>query len=268
MSNADFLSVLWQYYHTSARQMPWRTPEADGSFDFYKIALSEVMLQQTQVDRVLPKYLNFIAAFPTYASLADAPFAEVLSYWSGLGYNRRALYIHEWAKGLVDVGLPDSPQSLAQYKGFGVHTAAAVFVYAYNQPHIFIETNVRSVLLHHYFRNQTAVSDALLSEKLATVLDMNNPREFYWALMDYGTYLKKQHKNINHRSAQYKKQSAFQGSKRQLRGKILRYLQQKDRCTSSEIKRHINDDRTDECLLQLQTEGFIVCDGNWLSLSN
>lgn len=219
------LPELSRFYSAHARgHLPWRTTR-----DPYKILVSEVMLQQTQVDRVLPKYREFMRAFPTLASLAKAPLSQVLFHWQGLGYNRRAKFLHEAAKMIIAAGgtFPQSPEALEDLPGVGRYTARAVAVFAFNTPEVFIETNIRTVFTHYYFSDHSGtVGDNELLPLIAKDLKRSKmePREFYAALMDYGSHLKRQGIRINNRSRHYTKQSKFEGSLRQVRGAILREL--------------------------------------------
>lgn len=256
-STRDFHKKLWQAYDKHGRDLPWRQPEVDGAFDAYKILVSEFMLQQTQVNRVIPKYLEFLRVFPDIQTLARAQLADVLSQWNGLGYNRRAKYLHEAARMLRVIQEPWTVDSLVRCKGIGENTAAAVFVYSYNEPLVFVETNIRTVYIHHFFPDNDKVADAQILELLKDTLNTENPREFYWALMDYGTQLKKQGvRNIN-RSKHYQKQSRFAGSKRQIRGEILRLLTSRKTLPLAELNDIITDDRLDDVLEDLRKEGFI-----------
>ncbi len=261
-----FIDVLWKYYDQHVRIMPWRLPEHDGSFDFYKILVSEFMLQQTQVDRVTPKFNAFIQNFPTLQHLANATLEAVLLNWQGLGYNRRAKYLLETAKYLQQNGLPKSPEELTRCKGIGINTAAAIFTYAYNQPYIFIETNVRTVYIHHYFNDQTNVPDPDLLGVLSRTIDMAQPREFYWALMDYGSFLKRSGIKSHTKSKQYAKQSVFKGSVRQLRGEVLRQALHKPKVQG--LIDRINDSRLPIVLEQLQLEGLIEIEDNVVQIAS
>lgn len=206
------------------RNMPWRETS-----DPYAILVSEVMLQQTQVDRVILKHREFMKRFSQLKDLALAPFAQVLQQWSGLGYNRRALSLHKTAQILHkhhnDI-IPQSIEELVKLPGIGLNTAAALMVYAFNQPEIFVETNIRSVFIHEFFSERDKIGDKELMPLIKKTLYKNNPRKWYWALMDYGVYLKKLHKNPSRKSKHYSKQSSFAGSNRQLRGAILNVLLQ------------------------------------------
>lgn len=222
MNTADFLEILWQKGDELYRDMPWRRDTRP-----YYVLVSELMLQQTQVDRVIPKFTAFIDRFPDAATLAAAPLADVLIMWSGLGYNRRARFLHESAKRvMVELGgvFPRSKEELLSLSGVGAGTAGAIMAYAFNIPEPFIETNVRTVYFHHYFEGQEAVSDAEILEKVKATIDHEHPREFYWAIMDYGTWLKKQGVGQNDRSVHYKKQAPLKGSVREVRGRIIHEL--------------------------------------------
>jgi A/G-specific adenine glycosylase len=204
LSTRKFAATVWAYYRNEGRHdLPWRQAEQGGNFDAYKIMVSEVMLQQTQVSRVIPKYQDFIKQFPDVQHLAAAVQGEVLKTWSGLGYNRRAKFLHLAAKQIVDRYngvVPATVEELTQLPGIGVNTAGAILVYAYNRPTAFIETNIRSVFIHHFFEAQASVTDRAILELVQQTLDEKQPREWYWALMDYGVYLKQVVPNPSKRS--------------------------------------------------------------------
>lgn len=185
------------------------------------------MLQQTQVPRVLVKYAEFLSAFPTAHALAQASLGDVLRAWQGLGYNRRAKLLHECAKAVVarhHGTFPETYEALVALPGVGPYTAGAVLAFAFNVPHAIIETNIRTIYLHYFFKDRTDVSDTELMPYIERTLDRRNPRSWYAALMDYGTHLKQTVGNENQRSRHYAKQSTFSGSARQLRGAVLRLL--------------------------------------------
>ncbi len=202
--------------------MPWREDTKP-----YYVLVSEFMLQQTQVSRVLEKFPMFIERFPDIESLASASLADVIAQWSGLGYNRRAKFLKSCAENIVNLyggQLPQDHKQLTSLPGIGTATASAVLTYAYNISLPYIETNVRTVFLHHFFPNEENISDNQLIEIALQCWDRENAREWCWALMDYGTFLKKSVGNANKRSKHYTKQSKFQGSDRQQRGRILKKL--------------------------------------------
>lgn len=262
-----FLDVLWGHYNQAGRDLAWRKPERDGSFDAYKILVSEFMLQQTQVARVQPKFNQFIEVFPAIEDLARAPRADVLRLWSGLGYNRRAVYLQEAARRLVALRQPWTIEQLVSCKGIGENTAAAIAVYSYNEPHCFIETNVRSVFIYHFFSKQDTVDDKDIRRLLLSVIDTENPREFYWALMDYGTALKATGNRSARKSKQHTKQSAFVGSRRQLRGEIVRYLSENG-TTSREVimQKYGTDERLPDVLRALEGDRILTSKQGYLSL--
>jgi A/G-specific adenine glycosylase len=219
-----FQKIIYQYYHDHKRSMPWRETK-----DPYQILVSEVMLQQTQVSRVIGKYRQFITAFPTPLALAKAPLGEVLTVWQGLGYNRRALALHKLAKLVVeqyDGKIPADRETLKSLPGIGDATAGAICAYAFNKPVVFIETNIRSVFIHCFFKDKNGISDQQILPLIAKHLDNYKPRKWYYALMDYGAFLKATISNPGRKSRHYQQPSRFAGSNRQLRGKIIKMLLQ------------------------------------------
>lgn len=256
----QFRQTVWDYYHDHGRHaLPWRQPETSGDFDPYKILVSELMLQQTQVTRVLPKYAEFLEAFPSFEALAQAPLGAVLRVWSGLGYNRRAKFLHLAAQAVVAQyggALPREVTELVKLPGIGHNTAGAILAYAFDEPVVFIETNIRTVFIHHFFKDEVAVADKLILEYAGATLDCEHPREWYWALMDYGAHLKQTLGNLSRQSKAYAKQSTFQGSRRQLRGQVLRLLADQS-LTAQEIKLHLADERLTGVLQDLLGEGLI-----------
>lgn len=255
-----FNEILWDYYAAHGRHdLAWRQPEVDGTFDPYKILVSELMLQQTQVSRVIPKFNEFLMKFPNFTALAQASLAEVLIAWSGLGYNRRAKFLWQAAQTVqTDFGgvFPSTAEQLVKLPGVGKNTAGAILAYAFNQPVVFIETNVRTVYIHHFFQDQVDIPDAAIDDLLQATLDRENPREFYWALMDYGSHLKQTVGNLNRYSKSYAKQSKFEGSRRQVRGQVLRALAGKT-MTAEELAATIQDSRLPAVLEDLVTEGLV-----------
>lgn len=265
----DTVKVVWDFYKTNGRHdMPWRQPESNGSFNPYFILVSELMLQQTQVQRVIPKYHQFLARFPTVGDLAAASLAEVLSHWSGLGYNRRAKFLWQ-AAGIITErfnGLfPHEYADILTLPGVGPNTAAAIMTYAYDAPVTFLETNIRSVFIHHCFAASDVVTDAELKPIVDTALLVaigddvagHSPRTWHWALMDYGTYVKQTFGNASARSKSYAKQSRFEGSRRQLRGQVLRILASGP-LLQKQLMHIITDDRLESVLQDLQTEGLVT----------
>lgn len=262
MKFTEFQKTVSDHFTGHQRNLPWRTPalvlsEKDILNPYY-ILVSEFMLQQTQVQRVIPFYVAFIERFSTMQSLAQSSLSDVLGHWQGLGYNRRAMYLHEAAKQLAKMSDDAwSTKLLESLKGIGPNTASAIMVYAYNLPEIFIETNIRSVYLHHFFQDQTDVLDSEILELLERTIDRKNPRQWYWALMDYGSHLKSITPNPSRRSKHHKVQSQFEGSNRQLRAHVLRRIIARP-VTKDALKQEFLDDRLEVVLNSLQKEGLVI----------
>lgn len=255
MDTTLFQELIWQKGDELFRPMPWR----DDTQPYY-VLVSEIMLQQTQVDRVLSKFEAFITRFPTIQVLATASLADVLTLWSGLGYNRRARFLHEAAKMVVHeyAGIfPSSAQALVTLPGVGVNTAGAIMAYSFNQPVVFIETNIRTVYFYHFFDGQQEVSDTQLKELVAATLDAEHTRQWYWALMDYGSFLKRQGAGMNSKSQHYKKQTPLKGSVREIRGHILRILTEGPAALSELTQQIEVDDRFLPALEGLKKDGLV-----------
>lgn len=231
-----FRDAVWGHWKSNGRHdLAWRSPSlklrrTEEILDPYKILVSEIMLQQTQVPRVKEKYREFLKAFPSVRALAKAPLADVLRHWSGLGYNRRGKYLHDAAKMIVAKHkgrVPSVYNELVELPGVGDYTARAVRVFAFNEPDILIETNIRTVYIYEFqniWTSDVHISDVELLPLVARGAEGQNPREWNWALMDYGAHIKKLHGNPARRSKHYTKQSKFEGSLRQVRGAILKAL--------------------------------------------
>ena len=272
MKKALFRKTIWDYYKKYGRALPWRLSNGTQQ-SAYKILVSELMLQQTQVDRVIPKYEAFLKAFPTLKSLAHASQRNVLALWSGLGYNRRALYLKRIAETVEEKHkgkLPQDEVSLLLLPGIGPYTARAVAAFAWNIPGVCIETNIRSVYIHFFFKDRTEkIHDKEFLEKIAETMDTENPREWYWALMDYGAYLKKEGLGNNSRAKTYTKQKAFKGSEREVRGGIMKYLTQSQKIVSVAVLikyLSFEEPRIMENLKNLQKEGFLKVLGKKIEL--
>jgi|WetSurMetagenome_2_1015567.scaffolds.fasta_scaffold01586_3 A/G-specific adenine glycosylase len=263
-----FQKLVLDHYRESGRDLPWRR-----TTDPYCILVSEIMLQQTQVDRVAVKYPAFIETFPDVASLAAAPLKEVLAVWQGMGYNRRAIALQKCAQLVItrfDGSLPASIDTLATFPGIGRATASSICAFAFNMPVIFIETNIRRVYIHFFFSDTAVVSDTEILPVLTDTLFREDPRTFYNALMDLGTSLKKTVPNPNRRSLHYTKQSAFEGSDREIRGWILKSLLSGKKITEEVIVSHFPEEppRIRKIIAALKAEGFIGWDENRLVLTS
>lgn len=209
------------------RDLPWRRTR-----DPYQIWISEVMLQQTQTTRVDGRWQRWLERFPTPVALAAAEPADVLEEWQGLGYNRRALALHRAAQAVAALGgeLPAETAALEALPGVGPATAAGIRAFAFDLPSVYLETNVRTVLLHELFPGEERVSDRTLVPILRATCPpdasdpADDPRTWYYALLDYGAYLKRTVPNPSRRSAGHARQSRFEGSHRQKRAELLRAL--------------------------------------------
>lgn len=252
-----FQGRVRDYYQRYHRDLPWRQ-----TTDPYQILVSEVMLQQTQVEQVKEKYKRFISRFPDFETLAAATTADVLSAWQGLGYNRRALALRQTAVRVVeDFGgiLPEDEKELQSLPGIGPYTAAAVLAFAFNQPVLLIDTNIRRVFIHCFFRERSQVTDREILPLVRETLDRENPREWYNALMDFGWYLGTTIENPNRRSRHYQRQAPFEGSNRQVRGKILHLLVNAGELSREDLCRALDipASRLETVLGQLEAEGFL-----------
>ncbi len=225
MTKTAFQKLVYTYYKKYGRHdLPWRK-----TTDPYKIMVSEIMLQQTQVDRVKEKYKAFIKQFPTSKSLHEASLGDVLKLWQGLGYNRRAINLKKAASAIVQNykgKMPEEYVLLLELPGIGPYTASAIRAFS------FIEK----------------------------MQDEKKPREWYWALMDYGSFIKKEFGNANKVSRHYTKQSKFEGSDRQVRGEILKFLIAQDKPVKkqdiiSAITRP--KEKIKQKIKELKQEGFI-----------
>lgn len=254
---AAFQQTVWTYYKAHKRHMPWRKEPAP-----YFVLVSEMMLQQTQVTRVRQKFAAFIRTFPTVAALAHAPLSDVLAAWSGLGYNRRAKFLWKAAQMIErDYGgeVPRTQHDLVALPGVGPNTAGAILAYAFNEPSVFVETNIRTAFIHHFFAdNAETVDDSTLRHLVAQAVPLQNPREWYWALMDYGAHLKATTGAQLHRVKGYQTQSRFQGSRRQIRGQVLKELLAHGHLAPAELSALIPDDRLPDVCQTLAREGLII----------
>jgi A/G-specific adenine glycosylase len=252
----SFRDFIWAFYKNEGRIFEWRNVDNP-----YYVLVSEIMLQQTQTYRVEPKYQAFIAEFPNFESLAQASLRDVLGMWQGLGYNRRGKFLHQTAQRVVQEyagNLPDDPELLVTFPGIGKNTAGSISAFAFNRPTIFIETNIRTVFIHSFFKDQELVHDDLILPLVAQTIDRDNPREWYYALMDYGVHLKKMFPNPSRRSKHHVVQSKFEGSDRQIRGAIIRALLERPSLTESElIVICKNDARVTTIIQELEQEQLI-----------
>lgn len=215
------------------RDLPWRRTR-----DPYAIWVSEAMLQQTQVSRVDGRWQSWLDRFPSVDALAAATSADVLAEWQGLGYNRRALALWRAAQEICERHTGVMPQDEAALKalpGIGPATAAGIRAFAFDLPGVYLETNVRAVFLHELFPGAEDVPDSALRPLVAEACPDDSltiagadapcsPRTWYYALLDYGAYLKRTLPNPSRRSRENVRQSRFEGSHRQKRAVLVRLL--------------------------------------------
>jgi A/G-specific adenine glycosylase len=262
----SFRKKVLAHYRTDGRELPWRT-----TTDPYQILVSEIMLQQTQVQRVKDKYPAFLATFPDFSTLATAPLPELLRQWQGMGYNRRALSLRALAQQVVNEfqgALPADRGLLLTLPGIGPYTAGAITAFAFNKPVVFMDTNIRRVFIHEFFQDSEYINDKELLPLVEQTLDVRNPRDWYNALMDYGATLKRTQANPNKRSAHYARQSPFENSNRQVRGRILKVILNETPLTVVGIAEAtgIERERVERNLGDLEKEGFIIKKGRRYSV--
>lgn len=217
-----FIALVWEQGRAHERNnLPWRNID-----DPYAVWISEAMLQQTQVNRVLNYWPKWVSMFPSVDALASASTSDVLECWQGLGYNRRALALKRAADILSrdwQGCMPYEYDDLVSLPGIGPATAAGILVFAYQKPAVYLETNVRAVFIHHFFSQRNdVVRDKELLPYVQRASETHDPRGWNYALLDYGHYLKKVVANPTRKAAAYTKQSAFEGSNRQKRSFIVR----------------------------------------------
>jgi len=241
------------HYRKRGRDLPFRK-----TTDPYKITVAEIMLQQTQVDRVAPKYMAWVAKWPTWRALARASNRELLTMWSGLGYNRRALNLGRMARQIVESHggvLPTDLQSLCDLPGIGPYTSRAILIFAFNRPLVTIDTNIRRVLIYELgLRHDIATSS--LEQIAHQVLPKHSARDWHNALMDYGaTILTARRSGVKALS----RQSRFEGSLRQIRGEIVRQLTSRNRIGFKSIAALLNRsiDEVHQAAKSLEKEGVV-----------
>ncbi|MBD3315826.1 MAG: A/G-specific adenine glycosylase [Chitinivibrionales bacterium] len=264
----SFRRTVYRHFERHGRDLPWR-----NTSDPYHILVSEIMLQQTQVDRVVDFYRRFLTRFPDVSSLASASTHDLLAAWQGLGYNRRARNLQRCAAAIIadHAGrVPDDPDNLVCLPGIGKATAASIAAFAFNRPTIFIETNIRTVFIHHFFGNRQGVTDSELRPLVRRTLDRRRPAKWYSALMDYGVYLKKRFGNPSRRSAHHVGQGKFEGSDRQIRGEILRRLLKDSEISEAVLISALGaeKERAKRIISQLVHEDFIVRVGNHVRIAS
>lgn len=264
----EFKRAIWSYYKLHKRDFPWRR-----TVDPYRIVVSEIMLQQTQTERVVPKYRVFVKQFPSFRAVAKVPLDEILRAWQGLGYNRRAIALKKLSRVVVEKyhgTLPHEPLLLKELPGIGRATAGSIAAFAFNKPAPFIETNIRRVFIHFFFPTRGDVRDEEILELVERTIDTDNPREWFFALMDYGAMLGRSGKNPNRKSVHYRTQSRFQGSNRELRGNILKLLINRGPLTKTAIVKYLSQsqERVIKIFPAMEREGFIRARGKVIHIAH
>ncbi|MEI7818673.1 MAG: A/G-specific adenine glycosylase [bacterium] len=257
-----FQQLVLGYYAQHGRSLPWRDNPSP-----YHVLVSEFMLQQTQVERVKEKYRAWIERWPSLTELAHATTAEVVGEWKGLGYNRRAVRLHDTAKRIMiefNGEVPKTIEQLITLSGIGKNTAGAILAYAFNLPVIYIETNIRRVYIHSFFSDKDKISDQEILPYIEDSLGRMQPRIWYSALMDYGSNLSRTIVNPNRRSNHYSRQPRFEGSHRQLRGQILERLLVSPSSKEVLISTYPEFELTQvsRALDELMREGFLMYEGD------
>jgi A/G-specific adenine glycosylase len=254
----DIQEKILSFYDEHGRSLPWRT-----THDAYKVWVSEVMLQQTQVSRVIPKYKAWMESYPAVDDLADASFKDVLNHWDGLGYNNRAKWLHQAAQQIIDEydgELPRSRESLKDLPGIGPYTARAIQIFAYNEDVVTVDTNIRRVLISELGLDES-LEETDLYDVAKHLLPEGRSRQWHNALMDYGAMVATSHETgVSPTSTQ----DAFEGSVRQARANILRSVKE-DR-TSVEAIRDDYPDRWEEALNGLSDDGLVTIDDGVIRL--
>ena len=253
-----FKALILTFYAQHGRPFIWRE-----TCDPYAILVSEVMLQQTQTGRVVPKYEAFLSRWPDFSSLAEASTESLLSVWKDLGYNRRSLNLGKRAKMTEawDWTIPNDRVLIESLPGVGKATSAAIRSFCFGEKSVYLETNIRRVLLTAFYPEQDEVKDKDLELLLHDLSLINEDMKiWYYALMDYGVLLKALLPNANKRSAHYTKQKKFENSNRQIRGQLIHLLTDtgaKELSAIYEILSSFEDERILNSLDQLSQEGFV-----------
>ena len=250
--------TILSFYEEHGRDLPWRE-----THDPYEVWVSEVMLQQTQVSRVIPKYTAWVDDYPTVRSLAEAPFKDILNHWDGLGYNNRAKWLHQAAQQIIaehDGRVPRTTERLKELPGIGPYTARAIKIFAYNDDVVTVDTNIRRVLISELGLDESLEEDDLydVAEQL---LPHGRSREWHNALMDYGALVATSDKTgVSPTSTQ----DAFEGSVREARANILRDVQDENK--PLDLIKEKYPDRWEEALSGLSDDDMICVEDDVVTL--
>jgi len=252
-----FQKSIFTWWTIHKRDLPWRHTR-----DPYRIMVSEVMLQQTQVSRVLAGYREFIERYATVSDLAQATPADVLRIWKGMGYNRRAMYLLRAAKAIVEIyhgKFPVSEEELIKLPGLGKYTARAILVFAYAQEVPLVDTNIRQIITHFFFNGEPQ-KESVIEEVAGQLIPPAKSWEWHQALMDYGALAMQNAKcqMLNKK----KKTIPFRDSNRFYRGRIVDRLREGDmresKLTSELEKKYEKSNDFLKAILQgLEADGLI-----------
>lgn len=297
-----FQKKILDWYAENKRDLPWRKNR-----DPYSILVSEIMLQQTQVNRVIPKYEAWFRKFPTINNLAKAKVSDVLALWSGLGYNRRVLNLKKTAEIIVEKykgKFPQDEKELLELSGIGIYTARALLCFAFDQQIAVVDTNIRKVILTQFSISRHCEEVRRVTSKKEVLLEGSNPigiqlydgdcrahsslamtekevqdiadhllpkgKAYEWnqALMDYSSTVLREHK------IPIPKQSKFIGSHRYYRGRVIKALIQYQKIPIAKMGKLIKKDYTEaenvwlkKLVGTLADEGFIVIHEGYVTLS-
>ena len=253
---AQLQHKILSHYAQNKRDLPWRRRT-----DPYHILVSEIMLQQTQVSRVIPLYENFIKQFPTLQNLAKADKRPLLQAWQGLGYNSRALRLQKLAQQVTTI--PKTRSELLELPGIGPYTSTSILAFAFNAPVPVVDTNIRRILIHELNLPEDLSQEAL-EFVAAQCIPENRSAEWHNALMDYGSQI------LTAKATGIKplsQQSKFQGSTRQVRGQIIRELTQKQHVHKETIQKQYPHPEFNAILQKLKHEGIITTTNNTIKLA-
>ncbi len=261
----EFRKLIFSWWKKHKRDLPWRHTRNP-----YKILVSEIMLQQTQVDRVIPKYSEFIQKYPTIYSLARSPIADIIRSWKGLGYNRRSIYLHKTAQEIVlkYYGVfPKDEHILRSLPGIGPYTSRAIMIFSYNADVAAVDINIRKILTHYFFRG-IVQKESVIQQTAQHILPQGKSWQWHQALMDYGAL---ELPKLNMKNMIRKNRIPFKNTDRYVRGRIIDLLRecdwQEDQFIGEIVSRYkIDALRIRDNLSRLVTEHMIKISGTTISL--
>ena len=249
-----FHKKIFSWWAKNKKQYPWRETS-----DPYTIMVSEFMLQQTQASRVIPKFNLFLKKFPDLESLANNTDREVLALWSGLGYNRRAIWLKEAPQYIIELGyFPQENRILKKIRGIGEYTSRSIPIFAFNVDIATVDTNIRRILIHEGFATEETNEKELfkIAEQL---LPLHRSRDYHSALMDYGaTLITAKKTGIKPKTMKGK----FKGSTRESRGKIIKLLLQNEKLSKAELSKKLGKKDIENILNSLAKDQLIDKDSN------